>query len=524
MEDVETLLLMKGQFNEKRIAEPLGISLLASIVREKCSCKTIIYDPHIDGDTIGNAADKILDINPQILGISAIEPDKENVLQLVAELRKRGAEFLIVIGGYGPTLSAEQFLIDGVNLLFIGESEISFPMFINKVLAKEDYFDVPGIAYKNANGEIIKNPPCPRVENLDELPFISRDVLKEVQSKYKGYNSAQLISSRGCYMNCGYCSVKAFANAQEGPIYRERSIYNVVSEIRYLYEELGVRHLFFEDDNFIPGNLEKAKRKISEFYALMKELNCNDLSFYIQCRPDNLQVELIKQLRDIGLKEIFFGIESINKEDLDLYSRPTDIEKVYNNLRKLNTIGYSCRRDSELRLHFGYIMFNPYTNRERLMNSLNLFKEFNVTPKKLLSYLRPFSNTPVYEILKKEGLVDIHNNIIFKDKETAEIFSYANKIIKAVLDFRERLRVVYKMNKKQLPDICINDLEKARKDYDSLCFEAFEQLLIKPVSEYPSIQTLVLDKAEDIRTSVFSKLSHAENQLGIDKQVSSMFI
>lgn len=47
----------------------------------------------------------------------------------------------------------------------------------------------------------------PLIQDLDELPFMATDFLEELQLKHGKNVTAYLVSSRGCYKNCSFCSI-----------------------------------------------------------------------------------------------------------------------------------------------------------------------------------------------------------------------------------------------------------------------------------------------------------------------------
>lgn len=54
------------------------------------------------------------------------------------------------------------------------------------------------------------------IQDLDELPFMATDFLEELQLKHGKNVTAYLVSSRGCYKNCSFCSIAAYFDMFEG--------------------------------------------------------------------------------------------------------------------------------------------------------------------------------------------------------------------------------------------------------------------------------------------------------------------
>jgi len=97
------------------------------------------------------------------------------------------------------------------------------------------------------NGKIrdrIVHAPLPI--NLDEIPFPDYSILKTP------CKTANVLTTRGCPFDCSFCSTSRMFSP-----YRERSVDNVINELRY-YKKLCFKYMNFEDDNFT-ANKKRAK-------------------------------------------------------------------------------------------------------------------------------------------------------------------------------------------------------------------------------------------------------------------------
>ena len=100
-----------------------------------------------------------------------------------------------------------------------------------------DPFAVKGLTYRK-DGEIKENPDMPFIENIDEIPFLSKFVKKHLN--YKDYFFAageypeiQIFTGRGCMARCTFC---VYPQTMHGHGYRMRSAENVVAELEYIAE------------------------------------------------------------------------------------------------------------------------------------------------------------------------------------------------------------------------------------------------------------------------------------------------
>lgn len=58
------------------------------------------------------------------------------------------------------------------------------------------------------------------------------DFLDELVQRYGSEVRASLVSSRGCYADCSYCSVRSYSRLTKTKPYRMRSVGRLVDEIK----------------------------------------------------------------------------------------------------------------------------------------------------------------------------------------------------------------------------------------------------------------------------------------------------
>src|SRR5271157_2717452 len=121
----------------------------------------------------------------------------------------------------------------------------------------DDVAAVPGLCFRRLDGSIGLNPSTGNPDKLDELPFPKRGTFHD----YYGQRIARVLTSRGCWRDCAFCSINAWYERAGGKKFRIRSIDNLVAELKDLYLHHGVRIFNFQDDNFFLPNPEQACRR-----------------------------------------------------------------------------------------------------------------------------------------------------------------------------------------------------------------------------------------------------------------------
>ena len=84
------------------------------------------------------------------------------------------------------------------------------------------------------------------IENLDDMPFPARDLLKNEVYRHAFLDPyAAVYSARGCPNNCKFCTSKGYS-----PVYRARSVDNVLIELEEICINIGIKSFGFMDDTF----------------------------------------------------------------------------------------------------------------------------------------------------------------------------------------------------------------------------------------------------------------------------------
>jgi radical SAM superfamily enzyme YgiQ (UPF0313 family) len=118
--------------------------------------------------------------------------------------------------------------------------------------------------------------------------------------------------------------------------YRERSVANVVQEIQEIDEKYS--SVMISDDNFLTN-----KKHVHKILDGLLEMGV-DLDFYIQgARVDSADRELYKKMRKVGVKHLYFGIESGNQEVLDFYNKRITLAQVRKAVALSKEMGFYLR-------------------------------------------------------------------------------------------------------------------------------------------------------------------------------------
>lgn len=436
MQNIDILLINPYWSQLPESIEHLGLGYMASMLR-KNGLSAVILDAPVNGwdneDTIKTA----VEYSPSVIGVSIPFQDGVNdALDLIQNLRKNFSCH-ITVGGIYPTFEYEPMMKehDEIDSIVLGEGEETIVDLVKAVEDKIPLETVDGIAYRSSD-RIIKTKLRPLVENLDALPFPARDTLPVV---YKKFNFVSIVTSRGCYGRCSFCSVDGFYSTF-GPKYRVRSAKNVMDEIEMLYKKYGIHNFMFNDANFIGGITSGRQRAIEIANEILKR-NLK-LEFRIQCRANDIDKELFKTLKDAGLTRVYVGVESGSQPQLDRYQKDITVEQNYKAMSILNDLGLYAK--------IGFIMFDRDCTFDDLYNNItfinNLKKTYN--PDRLgyiypISKLLPLSGSMFKDELQKSG--DLKGDYRsysyeFKDKKIKMFYNFMQKSAGVIWGVKRKLK------------------------------------------------------------------------------------
>lgn len=373
--------------------ENLGIGYLSSMLAEKGYSNDVL-DIRSKRSQI---AERIIEADPMIVGFSLIFQFHAPMFKdLVKYLRDSGVKSHFTIGGHYPSLRYRETLdfIPEMDSVVRFEGEYTVCELADCLVSGEDWRKIDGIAYR-VDGKPVSNPLRPMINNLDALPFPTRR--KQEEFVCMGINYATILASRGCIRNCSFCSVRKFYTTPPGKIRRTRSPKNVVNEIKFLNARYGSKIFLFQDDDFIlPG---KAGRNwINEYLnELVKEGLGDEVIWKISCRPDEIDEELLRKMRERGLFLVYFGLESGNEKGLKLLNKEIGVDDSVKAIELLKKL--------DINYEFGFMMFDPSSTFESVRENMAFLRRIcgDGSSPIVLTRMLPLAETPIEKVLATEG-------------------------------------------------------------------------------------------------------------------------
>ncbi|MBZ5635517.1 MAG: hopanoid biosynthesis associated radical SAM protein HpnJ [Acidobacteriia bacterium] len=251
--------------------------------------------------------------------------------------------------------------------------------------------ELPGVSYRK-NGEIVHTPEGPVIENLDELPWVSKVYKRDLD--FKRYNVPFLLNpyisfytTRGCPAMCTFC---LWPQTHSGHRWRLRSSQDVANECRYVLENFpGLKEIFFDDDTF-----NYKKQRTLELCAELKKLN-----FTWSCTSRvTTDYETLKAMKDAGCRLLIVGYESGDEQILRNIKKGATIEGARRFTKDAHNLG--------LTVHGDFIVGLPGETRETIRHTIDFAKQLDVETIQV-SIAHAYPGTEFYDYAKENGLVQL---------------------------------------------------------------------------------------------------------------------
>jgi anaerobic magnesium-protoporphyrin IX monomethyl ester cyclase len=312
------LIYPPARLNSKALfgLPPLGLLYISAYLNQH-KVNTYVFDGEIQLFSYQDLRDIIIKKNINLIGFNVMTVFLNAVTQLAAKLKSEFTDIPIVLGGPHISGTKEEMLEHDKNIdyLVYGEGEEALLNLIQRLNNNMTLAEVPNLIHR-LNNDIVVNKPQKFITDLDLLPFPELSHIINFRPKlynvpYSLAQTASIITSRGCPFNCNFCS----AYIIHGHKWRNRSIENIIEELKYNYHKYSIRYFVIKDSLFT-----KDKEWTSQF---CEEVLRSGLKVNFRCntRVDCVDETLLTQMRKCGFDLINFGIESGNEDILNTINK-----------------------------------------------------------------------------------------------------------------------------------------------------------------------------------------------------------
>ncbi|HKF03096.1 MAG TPA: radical SAM protein [Candidatus Sulfotelmatobacter sp.] len=321
---------------------PLGTLYAAALLRS-AGLSIALFDTMLT-DPERHFEEALDQYKPRVV---VVYEDNFNFLTKMCLTRMRGLAFrilelsqkanaMVLANGSDASDHTLDYLRHGFDYVLLGEAETTLLEVVRHILNRDckSPRSIQGLAYLDEEtGELVRTQSRPLMQNLDVLPFPSRDLLdvdqyRSAWESAHGYFSLNIVASRGCPYRCNWCAKPIY-----GDSFAVRAPQNVAAEMHELKYRFGAAHLWFADDIF--GLRPPWVRDLA---AEVERLDAA-IPFKMQSRVDLMTPGNVNALRRAGCAEAWLGVESGSQKILDAMDKGTRVEQITKARKNLRNEG-----------------------------------------------------------------------------------------------------------------------------------------------------------------------------------------
>jgi len=350
-------------YKDRDILAPYQLLTLAAYVRDSL-CDVKLFDGEIDLDSQPSLAKKILDWNPDVVGLTATTPDIDYCIDVCDIVKAHNDSIVTVIGGpHASALPDSVASNPSVDYVVVGDGEEP----LKNILTYG----------KKIKDKIIVGEN----QNVNLLPMPSHDLvdynLYQFSDPHRGrMNTASVMSSRGCPFKCNFC----FHNR----CLRYKSVNDFILEIKYLYEQKDVRYFYVYDDTFLIN-----KKRILKIIDGIRLLSIDDAHFQCLTRGNLVDDNLIEKLCEVNFVRVSMGIESGSDEILRAAEKGVTKKDYFSACKVLHKHGIETRGS--------FIIGHPYETEETIKQTIDFSKELELYHANF-NIMTPYPGTEIYNM------------------------------------------------------------------------------------------------------------------------------
>lgn len=366
---------------------PLGLLYVATLLQESSIHEIYVIDAIAERLTFDEVAARALDINPDVVGISAWTDFWYPAYETGRLIKEAMPDCHLVYGGPHLGIYPQETLeVPFVDSVIVGDGEIPFLYLCNLVANGVVDNSLPGLHFKSQGVK-----PAPYTffihGDLDSLPSPNRTLLPignygSVMSGGKIVTT--MITSRGCPFRCTFCKL----NFQKTIC---RSSADVVSEFRQI-AALGINEVEIYDDTFTWSS--------TRLVEICEGLIEADLGVTWAVR-DRVSSSTIKSghlalMRQAGCNRIHFGVESGVQRIIDRMKKNITLDQAHSAVKQAKEAGMTV---------LTYFMFgNLDETIEDMRETINFALTLDADVAQF-SITIPYAGTEMYLEALKQGII-----------------------------------------------------------------------------------------------------------------------
>ncbi len=377
--------------SDKYIEYPIYLAYTAAVV-EEAGFEVSFTDAIMDELSIEAFAKRVHDIGPRLVLVETSTPSIEFDLETAAAIKELSPDTFVALLGSHVTYFDQQTVAENpaVDAVIRGEFEYTAADLARALDGGGNLGRVLGLTYRDADGDVRRNPDRPLFEPLDQMPFPARHTVKGEGYRagiYSGGHPTAMVSSRGCPYRCTFC---LWPDILYGHKFRARSAKNVVDEIEEAVRTYGHDEIYFDDDTFTID-----RQRVLDICHLIQERGLEkEFEWIAQCRVDTVDREVLEAMKAANCGYILFGVESGSAQMLKKMKKGITLDKV--------RAAFKLTKEVGIKIQAFFLFGIPGETQETIRETIEFAKELNASSTQFAIAI-PHPGTALYEECKANG-------------------------------------------------------------------------------------------------------------------------
>jgi len=385
-------MVREGRCMQRRSAwgavwPPISLATIAALL-EMSGYECRIRDCIVEKICLSDLLKEAREFHPKLIIVNTATGSIKSDLDAVNQLKKAVSGAKIFIIGIHPTALPEDTLEScrGLDGVIRGEPEgVAFSL-ANLIRYDRNWKEAPGISYQE--GLLFYKNPSPELLDLDAIPFPAWHLIKTglYRMPMIGKPFLMIGVSRGCPFNCEFCADAAYY----GKKLRTKTPQKIVREMDWVKTKFGIKDFLF----WAESSTLNPQWTISVCDAIIS--SGLQIRFVVNSRPDQVNLELVKKLKQAGCWMIGYGLESGSEKMLKLMGKNLSLDDNRNAVKWAKEVGLAVTG------HF--VLGFPGETKETAAETIRFALDQPIDFAQFYCAV-PFPGSKLYELAKKNNWI-----------------------------------------------------------------------------------------------------------------------